>query len=208
MIIPAILPKSQSELDEKVSSILGSTEFIQIDVCDGVFVPSKTEFFEIPDPKEISCELDLMIHIKETSDLGKYIAMDPVSAVLHLEALADPLASIRVLKNHSISVGLSISNDTPNEFLEKFISEIDFIQLMGISEIGKQGQLFDPRVLEKISYFKSRHPDLPIQVDGSVNEETIQALLDAGATRFVCGSSVFNGNAVENIERLQELVGE
>lgn len=206
MIIPAILPKSQSEFDEKVSSVLGSTEFVQIDVCDGVFVPSKTDFSEIPDPEEISCELDLMIDVKEASDLGKYIAMDPVSAVLHLEALADPLASIRILKNHGISAGLSISNDTPNEFLEKFVSEIDFIQLMGIAEIGKQGQEFDSRVLEKISYFKNRHPQLIIQVDGSVNEKTIQALRDAGATRFVCGSSVFNGDAQENIEKLESLL--
>jgi pentose-5-phosphate-3-epimerase len=44
-------------------------------------------------------------------------------------------------------------------------------------------------------------------VDGSVNTETIKQLAEAGASRFVCGSSVFGNKKVEeNIEKLEKLV--
>ena len=206
-IIPAILPKSQSELDEKVSSILGLVTSIQVDVCDGKFVSRKTEFSTLPHADEISYELDLMVDIKSPSDLGQYLVMKPASIVLHIEALADPADCISYLAGKGIAVGLSISNDTPNEFLVKFISgDVSFVQLMGISEIGSQGKAFDERVLAKAEYFKIAHPELEIQVDGSVNEKTIGILATAGATRFVCGSSVFNGNTKENIEKLESLL--
>jgi pentose-5-phosphate-3-epimerase len=40
-----------------------------------------------------------------------------------------------------------------------------------------------------------------------VNTSTITILADAGATRFVCGSSVFESKDVEgNIEKLEDLV--
>ncbi|MDB4984088.1 MAG: ribulose-phosphate 3-epimerase, ribulose-phosphate 3-epimerase [Patescibacteria group bacterium] len=206
-IIPAILPKSQSELDEKVSSILDLVKFVQVDVCDGKFVSNKTEFSSLPHADEISYELDLMIDVKSPNDLDQYITMKPARIVLHIEAVADPVDCISYLKEKGVEIGLSISNDTPNEFLMKFITDdISFVQLMGIAEIGSQGQPFDERVLAKAEYFKIAHPELTVSVDGSVNENTIGLLSKVGVTRFVCGSSVFSGDPKSNIEKLESLV--
>ncbi len=41
-IIPAILPKSFGELEKKLEQIKGLARVVQIDICDGVFVPNKT----------------------------------------------------------------------------------------------------------------------------------------------------------------------
>ncbi len=41
-LLPAILPTSFSELTEKINLVCGAVDTVQIDFCDGRFVPSKT----------------------------------------------------------------------------------------------------------------------------------------------------------------------
>ncbi|MDO8564862.1 MAG: hypothetical protein Q7R88_02610 [bacterium] len=41
-ILPAILPKNFAELQEKLGRVKGLADGVQIDICDGRFVPSKT----------------------------------------------------------------------------------------------------------------------------------------------------------------------
>jgi len=207
-IIPALIPKNQTELSTKVKKLLGLVTRVQVDVCDGVFVPSKTQFQNLSSLDEIEYELDLMIDKPERS-IQDYIEMQPARIVVHLESVSDHVNLFLALEKIRgiIEVGLSISNGTPNHVLEKYIEDCDFIQLMGIAKIGSQGQSFDERVLEKISYFHEKYPELIISVDGSVNNETIKKLADAGATRFVVGSAIFNeGDIDENIANLESLV--
>lgn len=207
-IIPAILPKNQTELNTKVKKLLGVVSHVQVDVCDGKFVSSKTQFQTLSNIDQIEYELDLMISEPEKT-INDYIEMQPARIIVHLESVKDYQRLFLAVEKARgiIEVGLSISNNTENSFLEKFIEDCDFIQLMGIDEIGSQGKPFDGRVLEKIKYFHEKYPEMVISVDGSVNTETIKKLAEAGATRFVCGSSIFgDGEVVENIEKLESLV--
>jgi ribulose-phosphate 3-epimerase len=89
-----------------------------------------------------------------------------------------------------ISLGLAIGAATDPTFVEPFVNDIDYVQFMGIATIGKQGQPFDPRVVDRIRTFKKKHPDIPIQVDGGVTLETAPALLDAGADRLIVGHAL------------------
>ena len=207
-IIPAILPKVQSELNQKAKSVLGLVSHVQVDVCDGKFVPSKTAFKELPFLDEIEYELDLMVDQPENR-IEEYIDLQPARIIVHLESIQNFPKIFLALENVRgiIEVGLSVSNDTPDALLEKFIEDCDFVQFMGIAKIGFQGEPFDERVIERVAYFHRKYPDLPIAVDGSVSTETISRLLHAGATRFVCGSSVFVGGDVGgNIAALEALV--
>jgi len=45
-IIPAILPKNYEDLKNKIALVRGVVPLAQTDICDGVFVPSKTWPFE------------------------------------------------------------------------------------------------------------------------------------------------------------------
>lgn len=206
-IIPAIIPKNQNELTTKVKQMLGLVSHVQVDVCDGKFVPSKTVFRELPFMDEIEYELDLMIDQPELV-IEDYLEMQPARIIVHLESVQDfpklflPLERVRGI----IEIGLCINNDTDESVLEQYLDDVDFIQVMGIAEIGSQGRPFDERCLERISYLHRKYPDMPISVDGSVNLETIARLRDAGATRFVAGSAMFTGDVEENIEKLNDLV--
>lgn len=207
-IIPAILPKVQSEVNQKTKAVLGLVSCVQIDVCDGKFVPTKTAFKELPFLDGLEYELDLMIDQPEQV-LESYIDLQPARIIIHLESVQDYVKLFLALEHIRgiIEIGLSISNETPEAVLEKYIEDCDFIQLMGIEKIGHQGQPFDESVIERIAYFHRKYPHLPIAVDGSVNTETVKRLVDAGASRLVVGSAVFNSSGVlDNIEKLKSLV--
>lgn len=208
-IIPAIIPKNQTDLTTKAKQLRGVVPCIQVDVCDGVFVKTKTQFHELPFLDEIEYELDLMIDQPE-KDIETYIDMQPARMIIHLESVKHfpelflPLERVRGI----IEIGIAINNDTPEEILETYLEDVDFVQVMGIRQIGSQGQEFDERCLERLSYLHRKYPDLILSVDGSVNRDTLLRLRDAGATRFIAGSAVFGTkDFAKNVEALEGLLG-
>ena len=103
-------------------------------------------------------------------------------------------------------VGLALNINTPNEKIYPLISELDFVQFMGIAKIGFQGQPFDERVLEKISDLRGKYPNVTISVDGGVGLENAPRLIAAGANRLVVGSAIFESNDVgETLAEFQNL---
>lgn len=207
-IIPAILPTSQGELVIRADQVLGAVNMIQVDVCDGIFVPSKTEFDELPFRDAVQYELDLMISLIASVQLEPYIAMQPARIVLHIESIVEnPVMYINQIKSAGIQVGLALSNATPNASVEPYLDMIDFVQCMGIAHSGLQGQPFDNMVIEKIKEFREKYPNLMISVDGAVNAHTLPQLIQAGANQFVVGSAIFGeGDARENITNLENLL--
>jgi ribulose-phosphate 3-epimerase len=84
--------------------------------------------------------------------------------------------------------------------------KIQFIQLMGIDNVGFQHQAFDEKVLGKIKEVRIKFPGLPISIDGGVSLETAPELIAAGADRLVVGSAIFNAeNPIEAIHNLKSL---
>jgi pentose-5-phosphate-3-epimerase len=237
-IIPAILPKSREELVEKLNKLLeaGYSGKIQIDVCDGIFVSSKTwpfterenmqdyEFWNIIENdlelKELlskfEIQLDLMIENPNT-DLSFLNSFSPNDIVFHLDSIdneelgvqiTNSLGKINWLDPQKLIFAFSVGTDLEkfNYWYDEFRFKCRKVQIMGIKEIGNQGEPFNSDVIGYIQTLKEKYPGIEIQVDGSVNTETIGILESTGATRFICGSSVFGGDVVENIVKLQELV--
>ena len=203
-IIPAILPKSYGELEEKLDIAASHAHSIQIDVCDGYFVPSRTwpmnsgdrETFKLmvnkrqklPYADDFAFDLDLMVHSPENV-IRDLIKLGAARVSIHIEAKHD-FAACRRAAGDEVELGVALVADTPLSRLEPFKGQFDYIQLMGIASIGKQAQPFDERVLERIREAKRMFPGVPIQIDGSVNADTAPRLIEAGADRLVSGSYI------------------
>lgn len=231
--MPAILPKSREDLEGKLALLDGVVETVQIDVVDGRFaapptwpyVNSSGEFAKLldegaalPHLGSIRYEIDLMVQdVEEVT--GLWIAAGAQRLVVHVEStdhLTDIIRDLEVKYGHSkdfapglLSLGLSINNDTDLSMLEPYMDRADYVQFMGIDEIGKQGQPFDERVLEKVRMCRQRYPNAVIQVDGAVSLETAPALLCAGVDRLVIGSALWKAPDLRSeIERFHALVHE
>lgn len=217
-VIPAILVKNFDELKEKLAIYKNISKLVQVDVCDGVFVDtiswpmSKNDAESLssildeeegmPYWTEIDFEFDLMIkNAHEQFDV--FIQLGAKRIVFHLEAeeeetFRDFLESIDPYTRDNVEIGLAINTTTNTEKLDKFINYIDFIQCMGIENIGLQGQPFDSRVLNQISTIHKKYPEMPISVDGSVNEETAESLVGKGASKLVIGSALLKTYNIKN----------
>jgi ribulose-phosphate 3-epimerase len=229
-IIPAILPKNYEDLKNKVSLVRGVVSIAQIDLCDGIFVSSKTWPFSsgggnddnfqkilneeegMPFWEDIDFELDLMV-ADAVSNFDIYTKLGPKRIIFHLEAVGnleefkDFLEGMDVYIRDAIEIGVAINTTTPIEQIFSLVNLVDFVQCMGIEHIGFQGQEFDEKVLSRIKILKEKYPDLVITVDGGVNFETIPELINAGATRLVVGSTIFKSqNIRETISELENLV--
>jgi ribulose-phosphate 3-epimerase len=240
-IIPAILPSDLSDLRDKMTSINGQASLVQIDVCDGRFVPSKTwpyckggmeEFNKIINEEEdfpfwdsLDLEIDLMVRNPEEVVEG-WIRAGAKRLVLHIESAPNIMDTFRKLRtrygnsnNESFGLELGISLDlrTSNEDIYSLLKEldeegdpiIDFVQFMGILNVGFQGQELDEQVLEKISDLRNEFPNIHISVDGGVNFDNASDLISAGATRLVSGSTILESGditqAIYNLSRAGEI---
>lgn len=169
---------------------------IHLDVVDGVFVPfTSWPYLGEGNPLEtkahtdpFTLEVDLMV-VKpfEAARLWESAGADMV--VFHVETI-DEASLVDFVQHTSMSVGISLHGETQIESLLPYLTHVDYVQLMGITQIGQQGQPFDLAVLDKISYIQKKAPQLPISVDGSVGEDTIDRLLQAGVDRFIVGSAI------------------
>lgn len=204
-IIPSLPAHTFDEFREKIGKVKGLVDTFQIDVCDGKFVPSVSwpmhpedrEQFErivqgsemLPYKGEIEFEVHFMAHNPELL-LNDWMNAGVKRALFHVEAEHDFTELKKVAG--SLELGISLLIGTPLSIIDEYVEDISVVQLMGIATIGVQGQPFDSRVLNSIREVKSRYPDLVIEVDGAVNADSAQSLIDAGATRLAPGSYVLN----------------
>jgi ribulose-phosphate 3-epimerase len=214
-IIPAILPKDYSQLENQVEDVSQNTDCVQVDICDGQFVPNATwpykkhdNNFEqllseqkgLPHWEEIDFEFDLMVN-KPEEIVEDWIIAGAKRIVLH----TDFEKAVEILSGR-VELGLAIEIDSPLETILPYADKVQFIQCMGIGNVGFQGQHFDSKVIDKIKEIRKVLPEMIISVDGGVSLENAQDLISAGASRLVVGSAIFNSdNFIETLEKFKRV---
>lgn len=224
-IIPAIMPQQFEDIEINVSMVKRHVPMVQLDLMDGKYVPEKTWPFyygtdynleslrkqdiAFPFWEDMNYELDLMVARPEEM-LGTWLAVGASRIIFHYGSVHDwqKIKDIEIGLRNFTQIGLAVTIHDDLEDVYKLIEEkvVDFVQVMGIAQIGYMGEPFEPQSLEIILKLKAKYPDLTITVDGGVSYETVPELASAGATRFVSGSGVFGGGmAKENIYELEQL---
>lgn len=202
-IIPAILPGSFDDLSV-VEQFTGVTRWVQLDICDGLFVSSRTwplfpkdraRFARmvkgeegLPHWQDFDFEVDLMMHHPERC-IPAWLSAGAGRFVVHLES-HHSWEAVRDAAGAGIEVGIAIDLDPPYEHFVATAFRADYIQIMGIAELGKQGSTLDERALPLIERVRSDFPDVTIQIDGGVTLENARSLFNAGADRLVVGSKI------------------
>ncbi|MDD2935009.1 MAG: ribulose-phosphate 3-epimerase [Candidatus Pacebacteria bacterium] len=215
-ITPAIIPKSYEDLRQKISLVKDFSHSVQIDITDGVFVPSTSWpysdsvwsegiFLDMPFCNECNFEFDLMIQNPEKT-INDWILEGASRIVIHVESTDNLEQLISDIKGKNVGVGLAFNIETSFDLYAHLLDKIDFIQLMGIEKIGFQGQPFSEKIFEKIADLRKRKPDVIISIDGGVNLENAKRLKEAGVSRVVAGSTIFESDNIEKvIEQFKEI---
>jgi len=213
-IIPAIIPKSLAHLSESLALVFPFTCTVQVDIVDGVLVPfTSWPYIEDGDVAEMKIlaegfdiEIDLMVQNPEEV-IEEYLHAGAKRVVVHLESTTNIDAILAFKNEYNFLLGFSILNDTDMSVLVEVLPYADYVQLMGIKDIGSQGQPFDTRVIERVRNIKQAFPNVEISIDGSMNAETIPPLVEVGATRFAVGSAIMGAqNPEQQYETFTKLI--
>ena len=204
-IIPAIIAKTQNELEEKILKVKDYFDIIQLDVMDGDFVPNKSIDFDFKLPiTNCNFEAHLMIKNPEKWIEKNITKVDTILA--HYESSNNPDDIIELTKSKNKRVGFVLNPETPIQDISSFLDDIDQVLIMTVNP-GFYGSPFLPEMLDKISELREMKPDLDIEVDGGITPETIRDVYNAGANMFVSGSYIVKSpNVKEAIDKIKNML--
>ncbi len=203
ILAPSLLSADFANLGDAIKLIEEKNGgFVHIDVMDGSFVSQIT--FGHPVLKcirpltKLPFDVHLMIeHPERQIESFKEVGADYIT--FHYEAVEDLSMIDRIIDqihNCGIKAGLSIKPKTPVSAIEKYLSKLDLLLVMTV-EPGFGGQKIIPECVAKVSKLveirKNENLNFLISVDGGVNENTIQSVIDAGSDVIVSGSAFFAG---------------
>lgn len=202
MIIPAILENKLTALNTEVSLFERISPLLHIDIGDGYFVELKSDF-TIEDVSELSTETKFQIHLMcinpEDYIQIRYHTIE--SIIFHAEVVENYLKTAKKFKSLGYQVGVCVNLETP---APEYFEHIDFLQFMSIVP-GAQQNKFDTSVIQKIFTFSKKFPEIPIQVDGGVNNINILELRNAGVLNFAVGSFILKSD--DPIQTYKDLCG-
>ncbi len=197
-IAPSILSADFGRLSEEIKAVEGAgADVIHVDVMDGRFVPNITIGPLVVRAVREATTLPVDCHLMITQpdryvEAFKEAGADWVS--VHLEAEIHLHRTISLIKGLGLKAGVAINPATPVALLADIIQELDYCLIMTVNP-GFGGQRYIDFCANKIKelnrLIKERGLNLPIQVDGGINEDTIKGAVSNGARIIVAGSSIF-----------------
>lgn len=213
ILSPSILSADFGNLARDIHTIdEAGAEYIHIDVMDGVFVP--TISFGMPIIKSIRPLTDKIfdIHLMIEEPIryvDEFTALGADIITVHVEACKDTAATLKRIKELGVKAGITLNPDTPLSDVREYLPLADMLLIMSVVP-GFGGQKFIEASLDKLREAVILRDELglnyDIEVDGGVNFDNIRDIHEAGANIIVAGSTVFKGNAADNVKKLIELM--
>lgn len=176
-IAPSILnANNRIESIQKLNKT--NCDFVHIDIMDNKFVPN----YQLP-PQEVK-ELtkysnklfDIHLMVEDPEEYINSLNIKNIYNIsFHIEVKKDITKIINIIKRKNISVGLAIKPSTPIYLIDKYLDKIDIVLIMSV-EPGFGGQKFIDKTVDRIKYIRNKNPNILIEVDGGINEETIDKI--------------------------------
>ncbi len=196
LVSPSVLTADFTNLKNEIDQIT-SADYIHIDIMDGHFVPNISfgpsitkSINEITDNK-----LDVHLMVSEPLKWIDQFSLSNVEFItVHVES-NNYYKAIDQIKKNGKKVGISIKPYTPIDEIIGVFDQVDLVLVMTV-EPGFGGQSFMTDMLEKVKKIKNIRDNndhqFIIEVDGGVNNKTIDLCKKAGVDMVVAGSYVFN----------------
>lgn len=203
IIIPAVIARTQEELNSILDIISGHASVLQLDIMDGRFVPNQSLDFDFVLPeRKYHFEAHLMIENPERWVEENWKKVETIIA--HFEAVKNKADIIESVKKKGKRVAFALNPETDIEQIKDYLMDIDQVLIMTVHP-GFYGSKFLPETMGKIKRLRELRADLDIEVDGGIKPDTIGQANEAGANMFVSGSYLIRSDDIQ--VRIQTLKG-
>ncbi len=208
-IVPSLLAASRdfATLKKQLAPLVKNKliNAVHVDVMDGEFVENNTLQFMnavlVKKLKKAFPRLQIQVHlmVQHPEKFIEEFALAGASVIyFHVEAVTNGKKLQKLKKKlKNVEFALAVNPETK---VEK-ISIAKRVLVMTVHP-GKGGQKFITASLKKMKKIRAKYPQVTISVDGGVYKHNIGEVAAAGVNEAVCGTSVFKGNAVNNVKKL------
>ena len=190
-IVPAILASTKDEFFFLLRQAESFTDYVQIDLMDGFFVPTRSFPEEKINSVETSLSFELHLMVKHPAAFMSRIHNQHIKKVIfHFESSVKHLDFITHLKRLGIAPGLALNPDTTISQIRELCQHVDTLLFLTVTP-GKYGSPFRPEVIDKIAGSRKAFPDKTLAVDGGVSLDNLKTFLDIGVDYVCVGSRIF-----------------
>lgn len=206
----SILAADASEMGQELLRVQeAGTDYIHIDVMDGVFVPNIS--FGIPMVEGLRKCVDLFfdVHLMITDPMkyiGRFAKAGADGITVHAEACRDLPAVLDEICRCGKKAAVAISPGTDVDAVLPVLDKVSMVLVMTVYP-GYGGQKIITETFDKIRklrrYISEHALSVDIEVDGGVNLDNIEEIMDAGANVFVAGTKVFQGDVHANVQNFK-----
>ena len=217
-IAPSLLaaPDHANLISATSIALDASADWIHVDVFDGQFVPVvtfgpstvqslrrnfPTAFLDC----HLSCQNPEFYIENGLGESASQISFHPeaVETFTERKKMCEKI-KFQYNKRASMSINPSTELEDTSVFELLELNLLDCVNVLAVQP-GFGGQTLQPDALEKVKRLRARSKTVDIQVDGGVNLETIESVVEAGANVVVSGSFIFRDNAGKEKEAIDML---
>lgn len=170
-------------------------DWVHFDVMDGHFVDNIS--YGAPVQKTLSKRYFIDTHLMVThphTQIGFFADSGSDMITFHIESESDTDHTVNKIHRAGLMAGIALKPSTPVESVFPYLEKTEMILVMTV-EPGYGGQGFLSYTLPKIKEIRKRanqvNPNLMIEVDGGITNETAPLVKEAGADVLVSGSYLF-----------------
>lgn len=208
-IVPAILADNAEDFLMRLRQAEAFSDYVQIDLMDGSFVPSRS--FPVETLSNTTTSIDFEVHLMVSNPHALMESIDNrhlKKVIFHFESRVKHLDFINQMKKRGIAVGMAIKPETKTGEFREVAEKVDTLLFLTVDP-GRYGNSFKPEVLRKIEEARRIFKNKTIAADGGVSLKNLKLFLDLGVDYVCIGSKIFlEGIPEENYKDFVETLAQ
>lgn len=208
-IIPSINTETFKEAREKINLLKDLTKEFHIDIasvdfCNYQSWGNPVDFEKLDENLQFG--IHLMLNLKP-QEILKWSNKRIKRFILHLEGTNNPDGLLKIAKRTNKEIYVALSPKTEIEMVEVYIPHIDGILVLGV-EPGASGQEMLGNTFKKMQEARNKlQKNQKIMVDGGINENNIQKIIEYKPDFIILGSAIYNSeNPRESYQKFSKMV--
>lgn len=196
MIAPSVGCCDLFHIEEQVKLINEKSDYLHMDIKDGVYVPSYgigSDYLDYLNKHVDNLKpMDAHLMVKHPQQYLELFARSGAEYITpHTDCIeGDAFVTINKIKELGCKAGVALSPSVPLSTIEYYLPLLDKVTIM-IVDPGISGQPVNPQMFVKINRLAKMRKELGldflIEADGSMNKDLYRPLYEAGADMVVLG---------------------